>query len=379
MASSPRLPGIDALKGLACVMIVWHHLAFYGPMSDVVHPFAPALMGWLYDYGRMAVQVFLVVSGFLAAASLAPQGVAVFDSPGRLVLRRYGRLAKPYLVALAVSVLVAALVRPWFAHASVPAAPTLLQLLAHVFLLQDILGQEALSAGVWYVAIDFQLYAATVLIFAFARRFQLQPHQNKDERGDAAHTTPASEAVSAPLGVSLILLAALASLLFFNRLPAFDITALYFCGSYALGMLAFWASGNLGGRRVFWLATMAVMGGLALALDFRGRLVVALITAFGLVWLARLQPGAWPVRWLQQRRLVQLGHISYSVFLIHFPVCLLVNAVFGYFWPTQLMANVAGLLLAFLLSLLAGSALYRWVECQPVLAGHGWFRRIFAN
>jgi peptidoglycan/LPS O-acetylase OafA/YrhL len=301
--------------------------------------------------------------------------VAVFESPGRLVLRRYWRLVKPYLVALVVSVLVAALVRPWFAHASVPAAPTLLQLLAHVFLLQDVLGQEALSAGVWYVAIDFQLYAAVVLIFAFARRFQFQ----QGESGDAAHAASASSAVSAPLGVSLVLLAALASLLFFNRLPAFDITALYFCGSYALGMLAFWASSKMGGRRAFWLATMAVMGGLAVALDFRGRLVVALVTAFGLVWLAGLGPKVWLVRWLQQRRLVQLGRISYSVFLIHFPVCLLVNAVFGYFWPTQLVANVAGLWLAFVLSLLAGSALYRWVECRPVLEGPGWFRRMFAN
>ena len=24
---------IDSTKGLACIAIVWHHLAFYGPMS----------------------------------------------------------------------------------------------------------------------------------------------------------------------------------------------------------------------------------------------------------------------------------------------------------------------------------------------------------
>lgn len=40
-----RLPGIDALKGLACLLIVLHHLAFYGPMSDVVHRHRP----WLAD------------------------------------------------------------------------------------------------------------------------------------------------------------------------------------------------------------------------------------------------------------------------------------------------------------------------------------------
>ena len=44
-----RLPALDALKGLCCMLIVWHHLAFYGPMSDVVHGRIPWLTGWLYD------------------------------------------------------------------------------------------------------------------------------------------------------------------------------------------------------------------------------------------------------------------------------------------------------------------------------------------
>ncbi|RZI65422.1 MAG: acyltransferase, partial [Variovorax sp.] len=58
MTPTQRFPGVDALKGVACVTIVWHHLAFYGPMSDVVHGAVPWLMDWLYRYGRMAVQVF---------------------------------------------------------------------------------------------------------------------------------------------------------------------------------------------------------------------------------------------------------------------------------------------------------------------------------
>lgn len=359
MTTPQRLQGLDALKGLACVLIVWHHLAFYGPMSDVVYSSAPGLMDWLYDYGRMAVQFFLVAAGFLAAASLAPQGVAVFEAPGPLVFRRYARLVKPYLAALAVSVLVAALLRPWFDHPSVPAAPTLFQLLAHGLLLQDVLGEEALSAGVWYVAMDLQLYAMVVLVFAVARPL----------RG--------STALSA--GVMAVLLIALLSLLMFNRNPLFDITALYFFGAYALGMLAFWASRAAGTRRGYWLAAMAVLGALALALDFRGRLVVALASAFGLVWLAGLAQGHWLLRGLRQRPLQHLGRISYSVFLIHFPVCLLVNALVSHFWPTQLAANVLGMLLAFALSLLAGQALYRWVESAPALFAPGRFRRLFSR
>ena len=90
--STSRTPAIDMAKGLACMAIVWHHLAFYGPMSDIAQPLAPALIAWLYDYGRMAVQVFLVLGGYLAAASLAPQGVARFDQAGLTIARRFVRL-----------------------------------------------------------------------------------------------------------------------------------------------------------------------------------------------------------------------------------------------------------------------------------------------
>ena len=71
-----RLPAVDALKALACVLIVLHHLAFYGPMADVVRPLMPATIDFLDEYARMAVQIFLVVSGFLFASKFGPFGSA---------------------------------------------------------------------------------------------------------------------------------------------------------------------------------------------------------------------------------------------------------------------------------------------------------------
>ncbi len=345
MTPVQRLPGVDALKGLACVLIVWHHLAFYGPMSDVVHGAAPGLMNWLYSYGRMAVQVFLVVGGFLAACSLAPEGSASFRHPLHLIFKRYRRLALPLVVAVLITVAVAALVRPWLQHPSVPGVPTLWQLLSHVFLLQDLLGQEALSAGIWYVAIDFQLFAITVLILTLVR--------------SAHHRW-------------VVLALAAASLLVFNRRAGLDMTGLYFFGAYALGMLAWWASRSE--RPARWLLAIAALGAVALLLDFRGRLLVAVAVALALVWLQR---SAWPALWLQQRWMFWLGKVSYSVFLIHFPVCLLVNAVVTHVWPGQLLANALGLLAAFGLSLLAGEALYRCVE-SPGARWRTLFRPVLA-
>lgn len=349
-----RLPGIDVLKGLACSLIIWHHLAFYGPMSDVVYPFFPNLTDWLYDYGRMAVQVFLVVGGFLAASSLAPQGVAIFELPVRLIFRRYQRLVLPYGVALLASMLVSAMVRPWFEHASVSGEPTLLQIFAHLLLLQDVFDHEALSAGVWYVAIDFQLFAMSVMIFSLTQR--LGRHRTVMPLGLVSG------------GIGLVLVLAVASLWFFNRQAELDTTGLYFFGAYAWGMLAYWAAHAP--RRGGWLLAIAVSGGVALLLDFRARLVVALAVSFGLVWLqqglavarsvASRPLCARPLSWL-----AQLGKISYSVFLIHFPVSLLVNAGVTYFWPTQVLANALGLLAAFGLSVAAGRWLYGSVEARP--------------
>ena len=61
---------IDTLKALASQSIVLHHLAIYGPMPLIAAPLAPGLVQWLDVYGRYAVQVFLVMGGYLAAGSL---------------------------------------------------------------------------------------------------------------------------------------------------------------------------------------------------------------------------------------------------------------------------------------------------------------------
>ena len=54
--------------------------------------------------------------------------------------------------------------------------------------------------------------------------------------------------------------------------------------------------------------------------------------------------------------------MSYSVFLVHFSVCLLVNATVSTLWPGATAPAVLGMALAFALSIAAGRLLYERVE-----------------
>ena len=170
MRSEPRHALIDALKAIISQIIVLHHLAFYGPMSDYAAPLAPELFAWLSQYARIAVQTFLVVGGFLAAQSLARDGTLVTRPLGQLLGKRFLKLVPPYLAALALALVGAAIARQLMVHDSIPEAPSLGQLLTHLVLLHGHFGFDGLSAGVWYIGIDFQLYALLCLTLWLAAR-----------------------------------------------------------------------------------------------------------------------------------------------------------------------------------------------------------------
>lgn len=336
-----RLALVDAVKAVAAQLIVLHHLAWYGPLSDVAADLSPLLehgFDWLADYGRYAVAAFLAVGGFLAAQGLPLRGLPDGVSPLRLIGRRYLRLAGPYAVALLLVTICAALARRWMTHDSIGAAPTLGQFVAHLFLLHDLLGYEALSAGVWYVAIDFQLYALLVALLWAAGRL--------------------GRRLASAEFVNLAAVAALAaaSLLVFNRAAGWDVTALYFFGSYALGLGSGWAVRSAHPWR--FLLLLGIAGALALGFEFRARIAVALVVAL-LLGIAQLRP---PMA--GGRLAALLGQTSYALFLVHFPVCLLVSAAFQKFAPPAPLWNALGVLAAWLASNAAALLFHRFIEAR---------------
>lgn len=342
-----RLAFIDALKAVASQLIVWHHLAFYGPMSDQAYTLAPGVISWLSEYARIAVQVFLVIGGFLAAQSVAPAGTLPVGQPWGLLWKRYRKLAFPYLIVVCLAMACAAIARLLMHHDSIPGVPTVGQIMAHAFLLQSVLGYDGLSAGVWYIAIDFQLFALLLGMLWLARRFT-----------GGGEGTPL-------VARWLVALLAMASLFWFNRRPDLDVWGIYFFGAYALGVLTYWATNAR--RPVFWLAAITVMAVGALSYEWRLRIAVALVVALA-VGFARISGvlSCWP----RSPLIARLGQISYAVFLVHFPLCLVINGLFTRFAPPDAGVQLAGMFVAWLASVASGALYYDLVESRLRRGSH---------
>jgi peptidoglycan/LPS O-acetylase OafA/YrhL len=332
------------LRVVASQLIVLHHLAFYGPLSERAYSAAPAVFDWLVDYARMAVQVFFVVGGFLTGRGLSRARRLDVARVRTAIATRYRRIGFPYLAALGLAVLANEVAREWMTNDAISARPTFGQVMAHLFFLHDVLGYPALTAGIWYLAIDFQLYLMTLLLYFCVERWS-------SGRGVVGKLSSWQLTLLALCPLSVL------SLLWFNRRANLDCWAIYFVGSYYLGLLLHETLANRATLR--WAAAywgLAVVVGIV---DSRPRLLVAAGTVL-LVLVAE----RWGLlrRWPDHRVVNYLAQISYSLFLIHFPVLLVINAWGVQRLTTSAASAVIGLVVAYVASLLAGILLYHAVE-----------------
>jgi len=338
---------IDFLKAVAALLIIAHHLSSYGQIAVDARRVLPGIMTWLFEYGRYAVQIFLVMAGYLAAQSLTRFADAKFSGRSlfKVIFNRYLRLFAPYTVALLCTILCAYIARFWVTDEFVGESETLSQFLAHLFFLQGILGLDSISAGAWYVAIDWQLYAVLAILMI---------------------SYPSYQALLWTLSIL-----AVSSLLIFNRSGQYEAYFIYFMGSYALGVLAYLAK-NFSNEKIRRLAKIALIliGFIIAVASFHQlwlRNILAWFVALGLfLWGNLAYP---PLKAGLSKKALKVivwgSQRSYCAFLIHFSFILLANTIYI---ATGLAAHENGLIALLLMlgvlisSWCAANYLYRWVE-----------------
>jgi peptidoglycan/LPS O-acetylase OafA/YrhL len=300
-----RLAGLDGIRGLAALYVVVNHVFLRSfPGYPAAH--APFWAGW-FIYGRFAVVVFIVLSGFSLALSPARRGWRL-DGISRFAQRRAWRVLPAYWAALAFSLAVAWLLVAQPGH-GVPDAKSVL---ANGLLVQNVVVGHSPNAAFWSMAVEAQLYLAFPLLLLMVRRW------------------------GAPVMVATVTLIVAAVGIVgphISRLDTFvlqsppDLAALF-----AVGILAAGIVGASAARRSWpwaWLALAAAAPvvatiwwqGSVWTLDHLFWVDLALGPAIACL-LAALATGhpAPVLRALDTRPLRSLGSFSYSLYLTHAPI-----------------------------------------------------------
>jgi peptidoglycan/LPS O-acetylase OafA/YrhL len=310
-AARPRIAGLDGLRGLAALYVLLFHCWLYTFVGYPENP-GPAWLGWLM-YGRLAVVFFLVVSGFSLALTAAADGWRL-GGARRFLRRRAWRILPPYWAALALSLAIL-----WvFEGASREPGPTLRTVAVYGALVQDLVPERTPNAAFWSIAIEAELYLLFPLVLLLRRRLG---------------------AVALLGGVTLatVLLGLLAP----GGTPGEGshglmphLAPVFVAGVVAAGIVT--ARDRV--RRLPWTWLSLVTAAPVLALIVRRGSVwtvehyfwidLAVVPAmtFLLVAVATGRPAPL-VRLLSTRPLTALGSMSYSLYLIHVPIVMVVARV----------------------------------------------------
>ncbi|MFD9698726.1 acyltransferase family protein [Lentzea sp. NPDC059081] len=150
-AGESRLGWLDALRGIAALVVVFEHSSF-SFMAELRRDLVPEL-----TIGRYGVLVFFLVSGYVIPASLERRGCVRTFWIGR-VFRVYPLFAVAVVAALIAVVSGFAEIRGGEQNIAVTAV-------AHVTLLQELLGTPSLLIVLWTLSYEMAFYLLVVGLF----------------------------------------------------------------------------------------------------------------------------------------------------------------------------------------------------------------------
>jgi peptidoglycan/LPS O-acetylase OafA/YrhL len=162
--AAQRLAGLDGVRGLAALFVVVNHIflrAFPGYPVDN----APFWAGW-FIYGRFAVVVFIVLSGFSLALSPVRRGWRL-GGVSSFAGRRALRILPAYWAALVFSLVVAWLVAPPPGQG----LPDLRSVVVNGLLVQNLVSAPSPNRAFWSMAVEAQLYILFPLLLLAVRRW----------------------------------------------------------------------------------------------------------------------------------------------------------------------------------------------------------------
>ena len=339
-SETPRTPaarvvGVDSLRAFAATAVFLCHLGGYWSLPGMPH-----FVRGLLSNGSHGVDVFIVLSGFLLAIPVTrTRHVAIRTFYGRRALR----ILPPYWVAL-IAVIPIAMI-PATAHLIVAAPATPTDVVVHLFGAQTwfppTLG--TINGSLWSVSLEIQLYAVFPLLVWLWRRAGI------------------GTLLGAALGLCILWnLAGFLGTPYLGDMHALPACLIQFVIGMACAELFY--RGRAPGLKIV-LPTLAVLLVVAIfvystGLPFAiGKVAWGLVGAFCI--LALISPIGTA---LNNSPIERFGLRSFSFYLVHQPIILLLALPVSLLpggWAVRLFLAGA---VAFTLTALVSTVLYRGVE-----------------
>ncbi|WP_067449847.1 acyltransferase family protein [Actinomadura macra] len=390
-----RLGWLDALRGWAALAVALHHASYI---------YLPSLQVWLlprFDPGRYGVMVFFLVSGYIIPASLERRGSVRAFWIGRF-FRIYPLLAVACLIGVLPYLLGVLGLRAGLEHYDPVTA-----VLAHMTMLQDLLGVPNAINVLWTLSYEMAFYLLIVALFVVGGHRRSAPVASGLVvtallvGGLLPSTLLSRTAGTGPL-VGMVALALVATI----AAAVSDRPVLRVSGGVLGGLLAL-ALVTVNSRVYAWegMIMLAVMfAGTAIyraehgQISRRAAAATAALVLGGAIacatWNTETADQAWRVQlywsiplalsaatfgaaWLLRHRgfprwTIALGTVSYSIYLLH-PLLLMIAAQF---LGASGREDLVGLLVFVAVLVAASWASHRWIEAPAQRVGRRVARRL---
>ncbi|UOQ70111.1 acyltransferase family protein [Hymenobacter cellulosilyticus] len=327
-----HLAYLDGLRGLTALYVVLHHAltqingtftAATVPAGSIASIPVKAFT-FLFGHGRLAVDMFIVISGFCLMLPIVRNKGHMKVGPREFFAKRAKRILPPYYLALAFSMLLIYTVigEQTGTHWDIAIPVTSTDIVTHLLLLQDLFYSTCYKINhvFWSISVEWRIYFAFPLLVYIWRRL------------GALRTTALT------VGSGLLLYGLTVLLAGFDQtgLNPVSISADYL-GLFAIGMLAAELSFTQQESMISWrnriplnlillvtpVATLVLQrlntNGNNHAFVVLSDLLMGLFSA-GLLLAVSTGRMATTHRYLSWRPLVLIGTFAYSLYLVHAPL-----------------------------------------------------------